>query len=61
MSTHFKNIFESELLKQIELIKEIEIGKGEIILKENAYIKEIPLVIEGKLNPTCKFRSNLKI
>ena len=49
MSTHFKNIFESELLKQIELIKEIEIGKGEIILKENAYIKEIPLVIEGKI------------
>lgn len=49
MSLIFKNLFEHELLIQVNAIPEIEIPKGTIILKEDAYIKEIPLVIEGDI------------
>ena len=43
----FKNVFEPELLDQINEIGEIEIPRGTVILKEEAFIKEIPLVIDG--------------
>lgn len=49
MNTTYKNIFEPELLDQIEQIGIVEINKGEIILKENAYIKHVPLVLEGNI------------
>lgn len=49
MKLDFKNIFESELLELINTLDEVEIPKGTVILKEAAYIKEIPLVIEGKI------------
>ncbi len=45
----FNNIFEAELLSQIENLVEVEIPKGTTILKEYAYIKEIPLVISGSV------------
>lgn len=49
MEFNFNNIFEPELLEQIHNLQEVEIPKGTIILKEAAYIKEIPLVVDGKL------------
>ena len=45
----FKNIFEPELLEQINALGEAEIPKGAVILREAAYIKEIPLVVTGKI------------
>jgi len=49
MNTTYKNIFEPELLDQIEQIGIVELDKGQIILKENAYIKHVPLVLEGNI------------
>lgn len=49
MDFNFSNIFEPELLEQISNLQEVEIPKGTVILKEDSYIKEIPLVIEGKI------------
>lgn len=49
MDSDFKKIFEPTLLEQINALDEVEIPKGTVILKEAAYIKEIPLVIEGKI------------
>nr|WP_321411116.1 Crp/Fnr family transcriptional regulator [uncultured Carboxylicivirga sp.] len=49
MDLNFSNIFEPDLLEQIRNLSEIKIPKGTIILKEDVYIKEVPLVIEGKI------------
>jgi len=49
MEADFKNLFEPELFNQINGLDEVEIPKGTIILKESAYIKEIPLVISGRI------------
>ncbi|MBS2209839.1 Crp/Fnr family transcriptional regulator [Carboxylicivirga mesophila] len=49
MDLNFSNIFEPELLEQISSLPEVEIPKGTVILKEYSYIKEIPLVIDGKI------------
>lgn len=49
MNPDFKNIFGSELIELINTLDEVEIPKGTVILKEAAYIKEIPLVVEGKI------------
>ncbi len=49
MDLNFSNIFEPELLKQISNLAEVEIPKGTVILKEDSYIKEIPLVLDGKI------------
>jgi CRP/FNR family transcriptional regulator len=49
MYPDFKNIFEFSLLEQLEAISAVEIPKGTIILKEESYIKEIPLVITGNI------------
>jgi len=49
MSLCFNNIFEPELLVQINELNEIEIPKGTTILKKDAYIKEIPLVLNGSV------------
>ncbi len=49
--------FERELLDEINKSDVVEIGPGTIVLKENAFIKVIPLVLEGsiklrKVDPT---------
>lgn len=49
--------FEKELLNRIEELDVLEIEPGTVILKEQEYIKVIPLVLEGsiklrKLDPT---------
>ena len=49
--------FEKDLLDEIQASDIIEIERGTVILKENEYIKVIPLVIDGsiklrKLDPT---------
>jgi CRP/FNR family transcriptional regulator len=49
MNTNFKGIFESELNDQIESLSEMSIPKDTVILKEASYIKEIPLVLDGKI------------
>ncbi len=49
MDFNFKNIFEPELLVQIRKLQEVEIPKGTVILKEASFIKEIPLVVDGKI------------
>lgn len=49
MDSNFKNIFEPELQEQINALSKVEIPTGTIILKEAAYIKEIPLIVEGKI------------
>ncbi|MBK3519917.1 Crp/Fnr family transcriptional regulator [Carboxylicivirga marina] len=49
MDADFKNIFEPELLNQINGLSEVEIPKGTIILRESSYIKEIPLLINGRI------------
>jgi CRP/FNR family transcriptional regulator len=45
----FKNTFDPELQSQIELLPELDIDRGNIILKEDTYIKQIPLVIKGSI------------
>ncbi len=49
MLLSFNNVFESELLNQINELAEIEIPKETTILKQDAYIKEIPLIIDGSI------------
>jgi len=49
MTSIFKQMFEPELLKQIEKIPEKEVIGNEVLLRENAFIQEIPLVTEGSL------------
>ncbi len=49
--------FEKDLLDEIEYSDVLEIDRGTVILKENEFIKVIPLVLEGsiklrKLDPT---------
>jgi len=46
---HFKNILEQELLDEVEKMDLIRIEKNQIILKENTYIRAIPLVIDGNI------------
>ena len=41
--------FEKELLNEIEHSEIIEINPGSVILKENEFIKVIPLVLEGSI------------
>ena len=41
--------FEKELLNEIEHSEIIEINPGTVILKENEFIKVIPLVLEGSI------------
>jgi CRP/FNR family transcriptional regulator len=45
----FNNVFENEILSEISELPLIEVPKGKVILRENAYIKEIPLVIDGNI------------
>jgi CRP/FNR family transcriptional regulator len=49
MNLVFRNIFEPELQSQIDQLALLEIDKGNIILKEDTYIKQIPLVISGNI------------
>ena len=42
-------IFEKELLEEINHAEIIEIDPGTVILKENEFIKVIPLVLEGSI------------
>lgn len=49
MHFDFKHILEAELLEQINALDMVEIPKGTIILKDASYIKEIPLVLKGKI------------
>ena len=41
--------FEKELLEEIEHSEIIEINPGTVILKENQFIKVVPLVLEGSI------------
>ncbi len=41
--------FEKELLHEIRQQKRIELNRGEIILREGAFIKDIPLLLEGSV------------
>ncbi len=49
MNTFFINNLEPDLAEQIYVLQEVEIPKGVVILKEAAYIKEIPLLVQGKI------------
>lgn len=49
MASNFKSIFEPELFEKIHSFQEVQIPKGTVILKEDAYIKEIPLVVKGNI------------
>ncbi len=49
--------FEQALLEELEQLEVVEIPPGQVVLKENEYIKVIPIVLEGsiklrKLDPT---------
>lgn len=49
--------FERALLEELEQLEVVEIPPGQVVLKENEYIKVIPIVLEGsiklrKLDPT---------
>lgn len=49
MNKAFVNTFEFELQSQIDKLPKLEINKGEVILKEHTYIKQIPLVVAGNI------------
>lgn len=49
MQHNFKSLFEPQLIAEFEEIPEIELDKDFVLLKENTYIKEIPLLIEGSI------------
>lgn len=49
--------FEQALLEELKQLEVVEIPAGQVVLKENEYIKVIPIVLEGsiklrKLDPT---------
>ena len=49
--------FEQAMLEELEQLEVVEIPPGQVVLKENEYIKVIPIVLEGsiklrKLDPT---------
>jgi len=49
--------FEHSLLEELKQLEVVEIPAGQVVLKENEYIKVIPIVLEGsiklrKLDPT---------
>jgi len=49
MKNIFLNTFEPELLEEIMNFPSVVLPKGETILKEESYIKQIPLVVYGNI------------
>lgn len=41
--------FEKELIEEIELLPVIELDANSVVLMENAYVKEIPILVEGAI------------
>ena len=45
----FFHEFENDLLEEIRLLPEVELEANNVILKENAFIREIPLLTKGSI------------
>lgn len=49
MKNYFSTTFEPDLQKEISNLVELDLDKDEVILKEESYIKHIPLVTFGRI------------
>ena len=58
---HLKSIFEQELLKELVVLDSVCIKAGSTLLKSGAYIKVIPIVLNGRIKVIRKDDSDKEI